>query len=299
VSPEHVARHIYPLTDAVAEGSPEAERWLNLAAECAELRCPYLRDEARAAAKANGAMLLRQLTAQLPHLNEPGQAGTLLGGVLELLTSSDPAAPALPYERALRWWATTRPAIAKSIRCDGTSPDTACPSCLAGKPCPRDMIFVTVAEAVTVAGGAMDNKRVRAMLGPKQKSSLNTWRKSHPDVLAYALWRIAMYHLDEGHDEAAFTVVDQGIALKLHLLEPRFSQLACERLVELGDADEGFEAAQAILEHRTSDPAYDDLADSVLFTQSALYELEPRPEKLITHPRRARPVGHTNPRLYS
>ncbi len=297
---QHLAKHIYPMTDPVADGSPEAEQWLDRAAECAGLRCPHLRDEANAAALHNGAILLRPLMDDLPHMTAPGTAGTLLGAVYELLICADQDSPTLPKRRALYWWKAARPAIRASVACDRGSAATSCPSCQEGEPCPRDLVFAPVAEIVATAGsGRMTEKQARDVLSPHERSPLNTWRKNHGDVLAYTLWRIARYLFDEGEDERAYSVVDQGIAMDLHTIEPRFCELAGERLVETGQAATALATAQALLAQRTTDPAYDDLASWILFTENALYAQQPAARKTITHPRRARPEGHTNPRLYS
>jgi DNA polymerase-3 subunit epsilon len=299
---EHLSRHIEPLSDPVTAGSEQAERWLEMAAECATLRCPFLRDEATVAAWHNGAVLLRPLMEDVPHLAEPGQAGTLLGAVLQLLTApaADPATPTLPVKRAIRWWQGARPAIHASTRCDTSSPATCCPSCLDGEPCPRDVMHLPVAEIVTLGGrGIMDTQRVRDLTAKTTKSPLNTWRKHEPELLAYALWRCARYLLDEGLDEHAFTVLDQGIALNLHTIEPRLAELAGERLVELGDGDKALRVARTVVAQRTSDTAYDDLASWIQFTENALYAQQAQPRPPITHPRKARPDGLVHPRLYS
>lgn len=295
----HVARHTHPLTAPVAAGSAQAEAWLDMAAECAQLRCPYLRDEAAVAAAHNGPTLLRPLLDDLSHLDQPGQAGTLLGAVHALLTT-DAGPPTLPARRALKWWTTTRPVIHASRACDRASLATACPSCRDGQPCPRDILHIAVADTVTLgAAGHMTDQRARQILAPTPKSPLNTWRKHHRDILAYALWRVARHLFDEGHDEHAYTAVDHGIAMNLHTADPRFTELACERLVETGQADTAFTVAADALAHRSTDPGYDDLADWVLYTRTLLHTRQPRPRRTITHPRRARPAGHTNPRLYT
>ena len=66
-----------------------------------------------------------------------------------------------------------------------------------------------------------------------------------------------------------------------------------------GEADKAFLVAQAVIDQRTTDTAFDDLADWMLHTQHALHAQQPTPKKVATEPRRSRPPGHTNPRLYS
>lgn len=295
---EHVVKHITPLADPVPAGSAAAERWLDMAAECAQLRCPDLRDEAKVAATANGAILIGPLMDDLPHLTQPGQAGALLGAVAELLSVG--GTQTLPIRSALRWWSTSRPIIHASAACDRSSPTTMCPSCHDGAPCPRDVVHLALAEIATLGeAGVMNLARARRLTDRHDTSPLNTWRKHHRDILAYALWRVARFQLDEGLHEAASSTIDQGVALGLHTIEPRLAELACERLVETGDPATAFTVAQSVLAQRTTDPAYADLDDWLLFTQTTLYAQQPQPRKPITHPRRARPAGHANPRRYS
>lgn len=298
---EHLARHTQPLTEPATAGSEPVERWLEMAAECATLRCPYLRDEARVAA-GNGAVLLRPLMDDLPHFTEPGQAATLLGAVHELL-QADPAPgrpPVLRARSALPWWRAARTTIAASTPCAPGSARTSCPSCQEGQPCPRDVIRLAVSETVTIAGArTLDETRIRALLSRTEKSAINTWRKHHPDVLAYALWRVAARLLEDGRDETAYTAIDQALALNLCDLEPRLAVLACDRLLETADADAAFALADRTMRRRTTDPAYDDVAEWALYTRNALYAQRPDSARVITHPRLARPTGHANPRLYT
>jgi DNA polymerase III epsilon subunit-like protein len=301
VPADHLARHAAPLAEPVPAGSEQAEQWLDMAAECAAVRCPHLRDEARLAA-VNGAVLLRPLMDDLPHLVEPGQPGTLLGAVHELLTAQPGpgAGPALPADRALQWWRSARPLIAASTSCVPGSTDRACPSCREGQPCPRDVLRIAVAEIATLGEGrALDQARRDRMLKRTPKSPLNTWRKHHPDVLAYALWRIATSLAEEDRDEHATTPVDTAITFAVHDKDPRMALMACERTLETTGADAAFALADRVLASRSTDPGYDDLADWVLFTRNALYAQQPARPRTITHPRLARPAGHTHPRLYT
>jgi len=295
--PEHLAKHIYPLSDPVNADSDEAEAWLTTAAECAALRCPHLRDEARVAAEANGPILLRPLMDDLPHLTAPGQAGTLLGAVLELLTNS-PAT--LTARHALLWWTTAKNTIQASAACSRDSINGLCPSCQEGDPCPRDVLYIPVAETATLgSGGELNARRIRKLLDPSVKGPINTWRKHQPEILAYALWRIHQHSTALGNDLPAQRALEKAMALNLHTIEPRLTEPACQRLVDDGDPDKAFTVAGAVLAQRTSDHAYRDLSDWVQYTKNALYAQAPPPRRPITYPRMARPDNHHHPRRYS
>jgi len=295
--PEHVARHIYPLLDPVKANSDEAEAWLTTAAECAELRCPYLRDEAKVAAEPNGAVLLRPLMDDLPHLTEPGQAGTLLGGVQELVLN----APAtLPIRTALKWWGAAKKTIQRSAPCSRDTKNGLCPSCQEGDPCPRDVLYLAVAEIATLGAiGTMTASRLHRILAPSTKSPVNRWRKHHPEILAYALWRVARYQQDADLDGPADQALEQAMALNLHTIEPRLTEMACQQLVDDGEPDKAFTIAQAVLAQRTTDTAYRDLSDWVQYTTNALYAQQPAPRPPLRYERKGRPSNTSNPRLYS
>ena len=297
---DHIAKHIHPLSDPVKADSQEAEDWLTLAAECAQLRCPHVRDEATVAAPANAAVLVRPLLDDLPHLSEPGQPGTLLGAAVELLSAGEQGTAPEDSDGELAWWRRVKKQVSSSPPCDCSQPDTCCPSCFERAPCPRDTIYLSVAEIVTLGKtGELTPARIKRLLSKSSKSPINTWRVHHPDILAYALWRVAAHLFDTEEDQRGHDALNMAVALNLHTIEPRLALLHCQRLIDDGDTTGAFTIADVVLSQRTTDPVYDDLADWVVFTRNALYEQQPRPSKPLTKPRkgRARPV--TNPRLYS
>ncbi|HEY6933186.1 MAG TPA: hypothetical protein VI452_07285 [Marmoricola sp.] len=67
--------------------------------------------------------MLEDLTALLPTATEPGQPGTLLGAVAELIEggaawANPPAArPTLVSAKAMTWWASLKPQVAASAAC--------------------------------------------------------------------------------------------------------------------------------------------------------------------------------------
>lgn len=131
---EHLARHDQPLSHAGSDA--ERTAWLDRALECAQLRCEHLRGEAAVAAKENGAVLLDPLFELIHALPEPGQAGTLLGAVAELIGPDDPdTTPSLTHTRALKWWALRRPVVQSSVPC-GDRRALSCPDCRASSGCP-------------------------------------------------------------------------------------------------------------------------------------------------------------------
>lgn len=294
--PEHIARHIHPLSDPVQPDSDQAEAWLDMAAECTTLRCPYLRDEAGVAADANGSVLLRPLMDDLPHLTEPGQAGTLLGAVLELL-----AAPStLTARHALVWWTVAKKTIKASAPCKREVTNGMCPSCQEGDPCPRDVVYIPIAERATLGvDGILNSRRVRKLMDPSPKGPINTWRKHQREILAYMLWRLYQHLSEQGVDGTAEHALEQAMALNLHTIEPRLTEIAGQRLVDDGEADQAFTLAEAVLAQRTTDTAYRDLSDWLQYTRATLYAQQPPRPAPLQYPRKGRPAHHVHPRKYS
>ena len=64
---EYIAQHIDP--DAIGE----VEAWVTLATEYVQLRCQWLRDEAKAAVHLNAKVLIDPLTIVLPGRPRPGE----------------------------------------------------------------------------------------------------------------------------------------------------------------------------------------------------------------------------------
>jgi hypothetical protein len=89
------------------------------------------------------------------------------------------------------------------------------------------------------------------------------------------------------------------MALNLHTIEPRLTEMACQQLVDDGEPDKAFTIAGAVLAQRTTDTAYRDLSDWVQYTRTALYAQQPPPRAPLRYVRKGRPDSSGHPRLYS
>jgi DNA polymerase III epsilon subunit-like protein len=297
--PSHVARHADPLDHTGTREDLLA--WTDLAAECVQLRCQWLRDEVRAAAPDNGPGLLDRLVKLLPVATQPGQSGTLLGAIHELIAPRDAGVePAFAATRALRWWAVVRPQVAASQPC-GDGNEQACPSCRAAQPCPRDILYQAIVE-MAVLGTAKELTRKRIddyLLGNDKSRKINRWPRRHPEAVAWMLWRVVAFEQDLGlalamnHLEVA---KDRG----LHLIEPRLALMVCQQLLDTVDLDEAATVAEAVLANRTTDTAFDDLALWLVWTKhSAAAAARTAKPRNIRFPRRARPEGRVSPNPYA
>ena len=298
----HAALHTTPLDHAGSKA--ERAALVDLAAQCVALRCQWLRDEMREAAPDNGPELIDPLMKLLPSATEPGQAGTLLGAIAELISATEPGAkPALNNWRALRWWSRHKAAVRESKPCSGHWTE-ACPSCRAGESCPRDVLYQPVAEIATVGEqGVLDRRRIHHALLPDGskvgKRALTHWLKPYPEAAAWMMWRVISFERGEGLS-AADGHLDEAIKLGLHTVEPRLALLACQTLLPSGKPEEAVQIAEDTLAHRTTDKAYDELATWLLWTQQGMVVAErrrlPQEDK---KERLSRPKGRVNANPYS
>jgi hypothetical protein len=289
--PEHLLKHANPLTDPA--GKMEVKAWVALAGECSRLRCQWLRDEARVTARVNAHLLIDPVMLLLPTLTEPGQAGTLLGAVWELISLPEPGAiPGLAYTRAMQWWGVSRPKVAVSPGCGVTSTD-ACPSCRAGEPCPREVLHQQVARmAVIGREGTLTQQHVKRLFTAGSPPTLVKWAQTHVEVAGYAVWMVLQRDEDEGRDDAYSRHLSFGIEHKLHLVEPRLALTAAQFTAATEGAEQAVAFAQQVLSGRNTDDAYDELEGWVEWMRQTLTPPGPlmvkEPSKF---PRLSRPQG--------
>jgi hypothetical protein len=198
------------------------------------------------------------------------------------------------------WWRHAKPTVHASPACSRDVKNGLCPSCQEGSPCPRDVLYIPIAEIALLGDhGKLDAKRIRLLLDPSPRKPVNTWRTGHPEILAYTLWRIAQHELDEDDEGTAEQAIELGVALNLHTIEPRLAVLGCQRLIDEGEPDKAIKVAESVLAQRTTDLAYRELADWVQFTKNDMYAQQPPPRQPLQYARKGRPSSLSNPRLYS
>jgi hypothetical protein len=188
---DHMILHGAALSDTAT--SADRQKRLENAAECPRLRCPWLLDEARhAATNGHAPALLVPLAALLPSLTEPGQPGTLLGAVAELVNPLlDP--PGVTLARALPWWAKTRPQVGAAAACTTAF---ACPSCVDRQPCPKDTLYQLVARiAIYAEARELTSESIRnRLVGARPDRRINAWPAPHPDIAAYMMWVLVTWY---------------------------------------------------------------------------------------------------------
>lgn len=295
----HLTRHNNPLDERVARTKTNraVTDWVALIAECSALRCPYARDEAAVASEHNGPILIDPLIAFLSKLTEPGQAGTLLGAVHELLAPSwDGAKPAVPRDQVVAWWEKHRKAVTRSAPCDVENAK-ACPDCLTGRPCPRDTVYIDVGEiTATSRRGQPAHPNINASLGSQTVGTV--WTKKHPEIAGYVVARAIEHARAAGKTGPAGKRLVEAIDLNLHFAEPRLALQACESLLD-HDPSQALNVADIVLRQRTSDTAYDLLKSWFDWAVNHVVTSVRQPPRVISHPRLARPTGRVNANRYA
>lgn len=296
----HLARHAAPLTHRGDEA--ELAAWLELAGACVQLRCEHLRVEARLAAAENAHALLAPMRALMPSATEPGQPGTLLGALAELLTGgtarADPPATTLvmPGKRVFFWWRALLPDLEASALCAGK---LRCPDCWEGNGCPRDTLYKAVANLLTHGEDSeLSRTRVKnTLFGNDPKKRVNAWSRFHPAIAAHMTWLVATWA--ESLEKSAATYLDRATSLGLEAHDPHLALMVCRTLAEAGSPTAVEDVAKRALEHATTDPAYDELRTWTTWRQQAA-EVHARRSapRVIVEPRRARPNGRVNPNPY-
>jgi len=295
---EHLAKHLNPMSTRAKK--KELQAWIDLAKECATLRCQWLRDDARVVGQVNASVLLDDVRDLLPLLTEPGQSGTLLEAVTEFIKPRwYGGLHGLEYTRALRWWGETRPLLEQVPPC-GVKSELSCPSCRRGDPCPRDVAHHYIGELIS--RGKLDtitNKRAAAIFKRGSYFGVAHWSIAYPDIAAYAAWYVIAAEQEQNLATPAANHLDIAVSLDLHLIEPRLTRLVCGKLSATQRVDEAKKLAKAVLKGRTTDEAYEQLSQWLVWTEQSLVaqsKVVVKPPS--THPRLARPVGRENPNPY-
>lgn len=298
--PEHLAKHNEPL---VAIATKKAiKKWLKLVNECASLRCQFLVQEALVAGNLNAKELVDGVSMLLDEPREPGQAGTLAGALAELIRPKErDGEEGLAYTRALKMWSKARPRVAKSIPC-GEEFSEQCPDCREGNACPLDTIYQLVAQiALLGRNDPLTPDQINDHFAEGKASGLGHWvRANHKDIAAYAAWYMIENELRAKKGTTAASHLDTVRKLGLDKCEPRLARLECDALLSSNKTDEAFKLCDEVLEKRTTDEGFAELALWKLSRQQAIQAAAKAATKApSTHPRLARPSGRTNENPYS
>lgn len=279
-----------------ASDDEDVRAFVEMAAECARLRCEHLRAEAAAAAGAAD-RLVDPLWGLLAGCGEAGQAATLLGAVAVLLPDG------IPSGRVVRWWAGHKGEVAAAAPC-GDGRHAACPDCRASGSCPRDVFYTAVARHAALCGQpALTKQTVKYKLFStpgKKDRRVEQWTRNHPELAGYMAWMVVEWERDNGGARFAAKYMTDAVDLGLHTVEPRFGLLYAEQLLREGRHDEAVALVSGLLTRRTSDEAYDALglwADRL--TQAEVVQARREDDEPAgIRPKMTRPRDRRNPNPY-
>jgi len=298
LSKEHVTKHALQLDHAASE--EEIAAWVELANECANLRCSLLVDDAIVAGELNAAALLAPLRALLPALAAPGQAATLLGALCELLDPRDREGGApIAGTNAIRKWREDWKQVITYPKCGLDFPEM-CPSCRSGEICPLDRLHQLFAEnALFGEGKEFDQAGFRELFRLRHSSRIRNWAPLYPELAAYAAW-LAIARAQEWKSQQPIRIaVDAVIELGLHKIEPRLTLIVADEWVTMGRFQDALDLCDQALLHSNTDPAFAELEAWTNQVRADAAQRSRAPiQRVITHTRLARPAGRVNPNPY-
>jgi DNA polymerase III epsilon subunit-like protein len=291
---EHIAKHA---TILGPEAVSTKRAWLKMAVECATLRCPYLQDDIYLSGDADAdRRLLDRLFEKLGTMTEPGQAGTLLGAVAEMIEPSYPDGHrALKHAGVSKFWEPRQMKVRSSTPC-GSAIEEQCPDCRQGRACPRDTLYQNVAWAGAVGPNTeITHDYIKTQLFRSGAgSSFDSWRQKSPDIAGYMAWMVIMHDRTVSNRRSG-THLNKCIQAGLHLVEPRLTLLACEAHLATKGIDEVTSWAAEVLAKRTTDSAFEKLEAWLTWSRQVetVRNLRSK-QRIITSPRQARPEGREN-----
>jgi DNA polymerase III epsilon subunit-like protein len=234
------------------------DAWVGQIATCVRLHCPTIAEKVLYDER-HAPLLLDRLTALLATRSDPGDMGTLLAGLQALLERLD-----RPTARA--WYKANHQHIRDAKPCD---PFAACPACVAGRPCPRDVIYQTLTRRAldygTTASGApvsLLSKQVKKDLyfGVSARK-IDTWpAQGLSDMAAHMLWIVVQEARAKRQHTTVSKLLASAVERGLHLVDPNLALEVARhwaRIPERGNDVE--QLVTDVLIGATSNPGYLDL----------------------------------------
>jgi DNA polymerase-3 subunit epsilon len=290
ISDEHLELHQHVL-DSNPNEIALAE-WLHRAGECAELRCPLLAEECLAA-REHSSLLFKKLHALLKLQTEPGQAGTLVGGLMRLM------GPTCHPRAEVWWWRNAKDLIRNAARCRA---ELSCPDCRDGDPCPLDVAHEYVAMSLLQTDeGELSQNRVEELIMRRNKSSfLNRWSMSVPDLAGHVAFLCLQDAVTQNQMNVAERYLDWSVKLGLEKYEPQLALRSAQRHIGHGRLATAERVLQKVLVKADTNPSQ--VAVRLALMKIAVYKAEQAEEPKSKDPKYARtrrPDGRTAVNPYS
>ncbi|GAA1797607.1 hypothetical protein GCM10009835_14690 [Planosporangium flavigriseum] len=127
----------------------------------------------------------------------------------------------------------------------------------------------------------------------------NAWTKTQPKMAGYMAWLVVEHQRKWAKGSAGGRRLQEAMERGLHLYEPRLALLACEAGLTTDGAEAAVQAAAQALVSRTTDDAYQRLADWLTWVQQsqALLARRSMPHREPAK-RRGRPTALVPPNPY-
>ncbi len=240
------------LSEAALDG------WAAQVTACVRLHCPTIAEKVLYDER-HAPRLLDRLTALVATTREPGDMGTLL-------TELEPLLERLDRPAARAWYRANHQHSRDAKPCE---PHAACPACVAGRPCPRDVIYQLLTRRAldygTTAAGApvsLLSKQVKKDLYyGRSARKIDTWpAQGLSDMAAHMLWLVVQEARAKHQHTTVSKLLASAVERRLHLADPHLALEVARHWARTPDRDGDVEhLVTTVLAGATSNPGHLDL----------------------------------------
>jgi len=265
--------------------------WLARGRECAQLRCPYLTEEAEAIDPKHRNALFTGLLANIDTLTQPGQLATLVGTTMRMLSAS------MNPRQEIRWWSRIQPHIQAAARCNFAEQ---CPDCRDGKPCPLDVAHEYAAESLLRdKTGRITDTQIDKFLASSDRSLMLRLSGSHPRLGGHATETVIRHLQLTGDQVRAELALGYARAQRLDQHDPRLAVRVAYTLVGRHQHDEALAVLTQVERPESTNPA-----DIAVFAAKARIQADQAAHAAKTEaheaakrrtPTKARPASRVRP----
>jgi len=229
--------------------------WVSRIATCVAMRCTHI-EERVTVEQRHARLLLPEFTKLLPASTDPGQMGTLLAALRPLLLTMTRA-------QARAWWKKHHDAVRAGQPCE---PLFGCPDCVAGNPCPRDVIIGLITRRAMDYGLASDGKPLslfskkvsRDVYYGKSSRKIDTWPAAGMSDLAAGMMVMVIAEAQRKRmTTKERTLIRRVLDRDLQLYDPRLALEVAKYWARLENRDADITAlVETMNGNATSDPGF-------------------------------------------
>ncbi|NMM33453.1 MAG: 3'-5' exonuclease [Phycicoccus sp.] len=218
ITKRHIARCHGKRGLAATATNNQIDAWVAQVTECVGLRCPYAAEKVTREAH-RGKTLLDKFDKLMATSTPPGAMGSLLFALEPLLGQLDRAA-------ARRWYRKHHQHIKDAEACE---PFAACPGCVAGRPCPKDITYQLVTRramdyGLTRRGGLVSllSRQVKDdVWDPGSDRKMDTLPdQGMPEMAARMMWMVMSEAAAKGNITRTHDILNKSVARHLQEHDP-------------------------------------------------------------------------------